>query len=63
MPTYVYKCDHCGYEFERVQKMTDDPVTECPKCSSDEGVHKVIQAAGGFRIWGRGVHKPTSRIG
>jgi len=32
MPTYAYKCKDCNHEFETMQKMTDDPLTECPKC-------------------------------
>lgn len=32
MPTYGYRCQKCADEFDVVQKMTDKPVTECPKC-------------------------------
>lgn len=32
MPTYVYECKNCEHQFETFQKMTDDPLTECPKC-------------------------------
>jgi len=32
MPTYDYKCLKCNYTFEEFQKMTDDPLTKCPKC-------------------------------
>lgn len=32
MPTYEYKCDKCGYQFEQFQKMTDEPRKRCPKC-------------------------------
>ena len=32
MPTYGYKCKACEHTFEVVQKMTDDPVKECPEC-------------------------------
>ena len=31
MPFYEYRCDK-GHTFEVMQKMTDDPVTECEKC-------------------------------
>ena len=40
MPTYVYKCDSCGHEFEIHQAFTDDPLTKCPKC--DMMLHRVI---------------------
>jgi len=32
MPTYEYACDKCGHEFEREQRITDDPVKTCPAC-------------------------------
>ncbi len=33
MPTYEYKCLKCNYVFEEFQKMTDAPLTKCPKCN------------------------------
>jgi putative FmdB family regulatory protein len=32
MPTYGYRCSNCGHQFEIVQRMTDEPLTTCPKC-------------------------------
>ncbi len=32
MPIYEYRCDECGASFEVMQKMSDDPRTECEKC-------------------------------
>ena len=32
MPTYAYRCTACGHRFDAVQRMTDDPLTECPSC-------------------------------
>ena len=32
MPTYEYKCDNCGHQFEQLQGMTDDPIRFCPVC-------------------------------
>jgi putative FmdB family regulatory protein len=32
MPVYEYACDKCGHEFEREQRITDDPVKTCPSC-------------------------------
>jgi putative FmdB family regulatory protein len=32
MPTYGYRCSACGHEFEIVQRITDKPLTSCPKC-------------------------------
>lgn len=32
MPTYVYACRECDERLEVVQKMSDEPLKECPKC-------------------------------
>src|ERR1700682_460279 len=32
MPTYGYRCGSCGHQFEIQQKMSDQPLTTCPKC-------------------------------
>lgn len=45
MPTYVYKCNDCEYVFEARQRMTDDPLSECPSCD-DGTVRRVINNVG-----------------
>ena len=35
MPTYGYECKVCEHQFETLQKMTDEPVKECPKCKGE----------------------------
>lgn len=32
MPLYEYQCEPCGHRFEVIQKFSDAPLTECPKC-------------------------------
>ncbi len=44
MPIYLYQCDSCGIRFERMQHMSDDPLTDCPECDGD--VHRIIQPVG-----------------
>jgi putative FmdB family regulatory protein len=43
MPTYTYRCQSCGVEFERVQKFNDKPLTRCPECRKGT-VRRVPQA-------------------
>ncbi len=43
MPTYEYKCDACGGRFEVVQRITEDPLTECRSCKG--AVRRVIGPA------------------
>lgn len=33
MPIYEYKCLDCGNHLEAMQKISDEPLKECPKCS------------------------------
>ena len=33
MPTYEYRCDN-GHTFEVMQRMSDDPLTECTVCGA-----------------------------
>lgn len=32
MPTYDYRCDACGHEFELFQSMKDPVKKKCPQC-------------------------------
>jgi len=32
MPIYEYKCEECGNQLEQIQKFSDPPLQECPKC-------------------------------
>jgi putative FmdB family regulatory protein len=34
MPTYEYRCTACQHEFEKFQRMSDEPGAECPVCGS-----------------------------
>lgn len=42
MPLYEYKCSECGFIFEVLQKVNEQPQDKCPKC--DGSVKKVISA-------------------
>lgn len=43
MPLYEYECDACAYRFERQQRFSDPPVTNCPQCEG--AVRKVFHPA------------------
>ena len=45
MPTYVYKCAHCGHMFEARQRMSEDPLSDCPRCDED-ALRRVINSVG-----------------
>ena len=44
MPTYAYRCDACGHQFDAVQRFSDDPLRDCPVCVGS--VRRVIQPVG-----------------
>jgi putative FmdB family regulatory protein len=58
VPTYQYACTECGQDLEAVQKFTDDPLTECPKCSGR--LRKVFSAVG-VVFKGSGFYRTDSR--
>jgi len=58
MPTYEYVCKTCGNRFEAWQKMTDEPLTECPNCHSE--IHRVLFPAG-VVFKGSGFYSTDSR--
>ena len=35
MPAYEYQCQSCSYHFDQRQKMSDAPLTACPKCGGE----------------------------
>lgn len=41
MPIYEYQCPDCGHPFELLQKFSDPPATDCPKCGAGN-VKKLI---------------------
>jgi len=51
MPLYEYECGACGHRFEIIQKFSDQPITECPKC---RGVLRKLQSAPAFQLKGTG---------
>ena len=45
MPTYQYRCKSCSYEFEELQRISEDALVTCPNCHKDTLV-RVIGGAG-----------------
>ena len=52
MPIYEYRCQACGHELEKLQKISDEPLKDCPECGKPQ-LHKLVSAAG-FRLSGSG---------
>jgi putative FmdB family regulatory protein len=52
MPIYAYKCGSCGHAKDVLQKISDDPLTDCPACGKPS-FSKQLTAAG-FQLKGSG---------
>ncbi len=61
MPIYEYACKACGHRHEALQKMSDDPLTDCPECGKSE-LKKLVSAAG-FRLKGSGWYETDFKGG
>ncbi len=54
MPTYVYRCNECGHEFEEYQSIVDKPLDTCPACKGK--VERIISGGAGFLFKGSGFY-------
>jgi putative FmdB family regulatory protein len=72
MPTYTYRCEQCAHQFDVVQRMSEDPLRDCPACQAAALV-KQIQAVGfalkgtgwyvtDFRDKGKALKKPEGEV-
>jgi putative FmdB family regulatory protein len=52
MPIYEYRCRACHNQLEFIQKVTDAPLTDCPKCGK-KNLEKVVSSTS-FRLKGGG---------
>ncbi len=59
MPTYQYRCNACGYEFEEFQSMTEDPIAVCPKCQGE--TRRLISGGAGLLFKGSGFYTTDYR--
>lgn len=59
MPTYEYRCQDCGHEFEMFQGMKDEPVRICPKCRGK--VLRLIGTGAGLIFKGSGFYATDHR--
>jgi putative FmdB family regulatory protein len=55
VPIYEYRCPDCGYEFEKIQSFSDDPIKACPTCESQDVRKKISLSA--FSLKGSGWYK------
>lgn len=52
MPIYEYRCESCAHELEKLQKMSEDKLVDCPECGQP-ALRRLISAVA-FRLKGSG---------
>lgn len=52
MPIYEYRCESCAYKLEKLQKMSEDKLVDCPECG--QPALKRLVSAAAFRLKGSG---------
>ncbi len=60
MPTYDYRCDACGHEFELFQSIKDDVKTKCPKCNKRK-LRRLFGTGGAIVFKGSGFYQTDYR--
>ncbi len=53
MPTYEYRCPE-GHVFDVFQRMSDDPVADCPECG--KAAERQLSAGAGLLFKGEGFY-------
>ena len=61
MPIYGYACRNCGHTLDALQKMADDPLTDCPEC--EQPALKRQLSAPRFRLKGQGWYETDFKTG
>lgn len=61
MPIYEYECKACGHRMEKLQKISADPLKDCPVCHGDS-LERLVSAAG-FRLAGGGWYETDFKTG
>jgi len=59
MPTYEYECKHCKYTFEEFQRITAEPLKECPSCGKE--VRRLLGTGAGIIFKGSGFYSTDYR--
>ncbi len=60
MPTYEYRCNECGHQFEVFQSMKDGPKRKCPKCAKN-ALERLIGVGAGVIFKGSGFYETDYR--
>ena len=62
MPLYEYLCQSCQEHIEILQKISDKPKSDCPKCNTKNSLTKNVTAPN-FRLKGGGWYETDFKTG
>jgi len=60
MPTYDYRCNHCGHELEAFQSITAKPLRKCPECGKLK-LKRLLGTGAGLIFKGSGFYETDYR--
>ena len=60
MPTYEYRCNACGHQFDELQSFSEPPLTKCPKCKKNK-LHRLFGGGGAIIFKGGGFYETDYR--
>lgn len=61
MPTYDYRCEECGHEFEVFQSMSAPKLEDCPADDCDGRVKRLLGTGAGLIFKGGGFYETDYR--
>ena len=61
MPIYEYECTSCQHRLEKIQKLSDSKLVDCPECGKPD-LRKLVSAAA-FRLKGSGWYETDFKTG
>ena len=61
MPIYEYECVSCEHQFETIQRISEDPLLDCPECGKPD-LKKLVSVAA-FRLKGAGWYETDFKSG
>ncbi|NNF66982.1 MAG: zinc ribbon domain-containing protein [Gammaproteobacteria bacterium] len=61
MPIYEYQCQECGHQMDALQRISEEPLSECPSCARP-ALRKLVSAPR-FRLKGSGWYETDFKTG
>ncbi|HEY5632767.1 MAG TPA: FmdB family zinc ribbon protein [Burkholderiaceae bacterium] len=61
MPIFAYRCAHCGFDKDALQKRQDPPLVDCPQCGQPKFARRLTAPA--FQLKGSGWYVTDFRDG